>query len=94
MSELSIKVSIAGRLYPLTIETSEEEGIRNAAKIINDRITYYKENYAVKDNQDLLAMAALEIVTELQQKQTENNSESIISKLNEVDKLLSDVYKD
>ena len=31
MSELSIKVSIGGRSYPLTINRSEEEKIRKAA---------------------------------------------------------------
>ena len=31
MSQLSIKVNIAGRTYPLTIERSEEEMIRKAA---------------------------------------------------------------
>ena len=35
MSQLSIKVNIAGRTYPLTIERSEEEMIRKAADNIN-----------------------------------------------------------
>lgn len=91
MSELSIKVSIAGRFYPLTIDTSEEEGIRKAAKKINERVNYFKENYAVKDNQDLLAMAALEIITEFQDKQIDSHSEDILKKLENVDKLLSSV---
>ena len=56
MSQLSIKVNIAGRTYPLTIERSEEEMIRKAADKINESIKDLKENYAVKDIQDLLAM--------------------------------------
>jgi cell division protein ZapA (FtsZ GTPase activity inhibitor) len=36
MGELSIKIKIANRVYPLTVDSSEEEGIRNAAeKLIN-----------------------------------------------------------
>ena len=37
----------------------EEEIIRRAAKLINDRVKEYQENYAVRDKQDLLAMIAL-----------------------------------
>ena len=63
MSQLSIKVNIAGRTYPLTIERSEEEMIRKAADNVNESIKDLKENYAVKDMQDLLAMTALQLST-------------------------------
>lgn len=60
MSELAIKVTIAGRTYPLTIKRDEEELVRSAAKLINDNITHLEQNYAVRDKQDLLAMTALQ----------------------------------
>ena len=60
MSELSIKVNIAGRTYPLTIDREEEEEIRKAAQLINANIKDLQENYAVKDMQDLLSMTALQ----------------------------------
>ncbi|SIR63038.1 cell division protein ZapA [Mucilaginibacter lappiensis] len=41
----------------------EEEIIRRAAKLINDRIKEYQENYAVRDKQDLLSMAVLHYAT-------------------------------
>lgn len=59
MKDLSIKVAIANRVYPLTIDPEEEENVRMAAKKINEMIKEYEENYAVKDKQDLLAMCAL-----------------------------------
>lgn len=31
MGELSIKIKIANRVYPLTVNAEEEEGIRKAA---------------------------------------------------------------
>jgi cell division protein ZapA (FtsZ GTPase activity inhibitor) len=65
MDQLSIKVTIAGRMYPLTIDPSEEESIRKAAAEINANIKNLQENYAVKDMQDLLSMAALQFATEL-----------------------------
>ena len=63
MSELSIKINIASRVYPLSVKTEEEEGIRKTARMINDRIKQYEQDYAVKDKQDLLAMCALEFGT-------------------------------
>lgn len=63
MGEISIKITISDRLYPLKINTEEEEIVRRAAKIINERIKDYQENYAVRDKQDLLSMAVLHYAT-------------------------------
>lgn len=59
MSKLSIKVNIANRVYPLTIERDEEELIRMAAKRVNDNMKQLESTYEVSDKQDLLAMTAL-----------------------------------
>ena len=64
MSELSIKVNIGGRTYPLTIKRSEEEKIRKAASKINENLKELKNNYAVIDTQDLLAMTVLQYATD------------------------------
>ena len=64
MSELSIKVSIGGRTYPLTIKRNEEEKIRKAASEIDKNLKELKNNYAVVDTQDLLAMTVLQYATE------------------------------
>ncbi len=63
MGELSIKIKIANRVYPLTVNADEEEGIRNAAEKINLSISEFERLYDVKDKQDLIAMAALKIAT-------------------------------
>ncbi|MCF8346360.1 MAG: cell division protein ZapA [Bacteroidales bacterium] len=63
--KLAIKVQIAERFYPLKIERREEEKIRKAAKLINDRLLQYKQRYTDKDAQDFLAMAALQFVIQL-----------------------------
>ena len=62
--EISIKVVIGDRQYPLKITSSEEESIRKAAKLVNERSKYYTENFSVKDKQDALSMTALECATE------------------------------
>lgn len=57
--DLSIKVTIGNRVYPLTIKRDEEELIRKATKLVNENIKELEQNYAVRDRQDLLAMTAL-----------------------------------
>lgn len=64
MKNLSIKVNIANRVYPLTIDPAEEENVRLAAKKINEMVKEYEDNYAVKDKQDLLAMSALHFASQ------------------------------
>jgi len=63
-NEISIKVNIGDRQYPLRIDTEEEEKVRRAAKIINEKLGFYLSNFSVKDKQDALAMAALEFATD------------------------------
>ena len=90
MSQLSIKVNIAGRPYPLTIERSEEEMIRKAADNINASIKDLKENYAVKDMQDLLAMTALQLSTKSNTISKEVEDDKVANELKTLDKELSD----
>ena len=90
MSQLSIKVNIAGRTYPLTIERSEEEMIRKAADNINASVKNLKENYAVKDIQDLLAMTALQLSTKSNTISKEVDDDKVDNELKALDKELSD----
>ncbi|MFM9945288.1 MAG: cell division protein ZapA [Bacteroidia bacterium] len=63
-NEISIKVLIGDRQYPLKISSQEEENVRKAAKLVNDRSKFYSENYSVQDKQDAIAMTALEFASE------------------------------
>ncbi len=90
MEEFSITVNIADRTYKLTIEKQEEEIVRKAAKLINDKIKEFSSNYAFKDKQDLLAMIALQYTTSAlnyEQSKTYNNT-LLKDKLLELDTLL------
>ncbi|MBF01697.1 MAG: cell division protein ZapA [Flavobacterium sp.] len=97
MSEkLKIKISIADRVYPLTIEESQEEGLRRASKKIDTMIKEFEENYAVRDKQDVLAMCALQFASQTEQKQIDNSQEYEIAlqRLRNLDKKVSDLlYK-
>lgn len=70
MSKLSIKVIVAGRTYPLTVNESEHEKVVQAAEDINKAIKLLQDNYAVKDMQDLLAMTALQLASKSESSNT------------------------
>lgn len=63
--KLSIRVNVADRYYPLKVSRDEEEDIRKAARMINEKVLQYKQKYVDKDIQDFLAMAALQYVIQL-----------------------------
>lgn len=81
MSQLSIKITIAGRTYPLTINMDEEERIRKAAKSIDENVAKFQKSYAVKDKQDLLAMTALQFAVEKKTQQNPAESDELIATL-------------
>ena len=94
MSEkLKIKLSIANRVYPLTIVPDQEEGLRKAAQKIEAMIKQFEQSYSVRDKQDVLAMCALQFASQTEQKtiDKENLNEDVEHKLNAVDQLLKEV---
>ena len=91
MSEqLKIKLSIANRVYPLTIAPGQEEGLRKAAKKIETMISQFEQNYSVRDKQDVLAMCALQFASQVEQKSIdkENVNEEVKNRLSALDELL------
>ena len=63
MAKVSLKIVVAGRTYPLSVEENEVEKVQSAAANINKAIQALQENYAVKDMRDLHAMSALQLAT-------------------------------
>jgi cell division protein ZapA (FtsZ GTPase activity inhibitor) len=92
VEKLKIKIVIAGRTYPLSVNnTKEEEGMRKAATTINKLISTYEQNYAVSDKQDVLAMCALQFASKLEISTLEKSSEKTetIKKLKELTNLVN-----
>ena len=92
MGEFAISVNIAGRAYRLYVEAKDEENVRRAAVLINDKVNEFAGNYAFKDKQDLLAMTALMNTSELLQtkNQSDSMSETVFDKLKEIEVILSE----
>ena len=88
--KLKIKLSIANRVYPLTIDPSQEEGLRKSAQKIDTMIKQFEQSYSVRDKQDVLAMCALQFASQTEQKviDKENLSDEVQNKLFALDELL------
>ncbi len=88
--KLSIRVNVAERFYPLKIERSDEEKIRKAARLINEKVLQYKQRYTDKDLQDFLAMVALQFVIKLIDLEDKPEGEPLWQELKELEQQLED----
>lgn len=90
MTKLKINLVIAGRTYPVSVNsTREEEGMRKAAAKINQLIAKFEQNYAVSDKQDVLAMCALQFaskseISEISKEETNTEALEKISALTQL----------
>jgi cell division protein ZapA len=64
MEELSIKIKIADREYPMKVKRDDEERVRLASRLINEKLKSYKDQFGLEDKQDLLAMVAFDSLVE------------------------------
>ncbi len=92
-NKLKIKISIADRVYPLTVDPAQEEGLRIASKKIDAMIKQFEENYAVRDKQDVLAMCALQFAAMAEQTVIDRSSEidDAVSRLRLLDDKLGNI---
>ena len=83
MAELSIKLKIGNREYPMKVKAEDEEMIRLAGKTINERIKSYRSRFGIDDSQDLLAMVAFDCLVEKvrSEKQTSSGDEVAFDKI-------------
>lgn len=92
--KFSIRVNVADRYYPLRIDRKDEERIRKAAKLINDKLMQYKQRYTDKDLQDFLAMVALQYVIKLLEQENKNDTTPILDVVKELNDKLDTVLSE
>ena len=92
MDEITINIVIADKSYKLTVARSDEEKVRKAAALINERIKSYSAHYAFKDMQDLLSMTALQFATSTVKYESELafRDQNLGQQLNDLNSLLSE----
>ena len=92
MDKLKVKIPVADRVYPLTIDPAREEGLRKAAKSIEKMVKQLEQSYAVRDKQDVLAMCALQFAARAEQVTVDSHAdvEEASKQLELLNELLSD----
>lgn len=92
MGELSIKIRISDREYPMRVDASEEERIRAAGKLINEKLKHFREQFGIDDKQDLLSMTVIDTVMDkLKANQAIADNESILqNRIELIDQILSE----
>ena len=93
MDELSVKIKIADREYPMKVKRSEEERMRMAGKLVNEKIKHYREKFGIDDKQDLLAMVAFDCLIErmADEENQKGIDQTVVEKIQQLNQLMSQV---
>ena len=93
MDELSIKIKIADREYPMKVKRTEEERMRVAGKLVNEKIKHYREKFGIDDKQDLLAMVAFDCLIEKMADEDNQRGidQTVVEKIHQLNQLVSQV---
>jgi len=91
--KIALKIIVAGRTYPLTVNSSEQQKVLKAADDINRAIKLLQESYAVKDMQDLLAMTALQLATKSTTSSDDTNFQEMGKIETSLEQLLNEINK-
>ena len=93
MENLSIKLVIGNRSYPMKVPIEDEQKIRNIGKELNKKISEIKNQMNIEDLQDVLAMISFKLSVEIEdnknlRSETDNAYQKINNIINEIDKKL------
>ena len=91
MEKLSVKIKISDREYPMKVSIEEEERIRKAGKLINEKLRIYREKFGIDDKQDLLAMVAFDSIVDRMESegQLQSSDDGIVERLKSLNQTLS-----
>ncbi|BDC99940.1 cell division protein ZapA [Persicobacter psychrovividus] len=85
MGDLSIKIKIADREYPMRVAESDVNKVQKVAELINNQINDYRSKYRCDDRQDLLAMVVFDaLMNQVESHEYESTIDQKVSFLNEL----------
>lgn len=89
--EVSIKIKIADRVFPIKVSTQEEYYVRKAVKNLDQKIKTYRSRYGINEYKDVLAMISLELATEQAKLKDKEwlEDDGITDKIDEIDEKLN-----
>lgn len=83
-TKVPINITIYDRKFPMRVEPANEQLVREAGKMVEQRVVAYRERFTDTDAQGVLSMVALENavkILEFQSTQSESPLASVISEL-------------
>lgn len=91
MEELSIRIKIGDRDYPMKVKAADEEKVRAASQQINDMLKSYRDKFGIDDKQDLLAMVAFDSLVEKMTTEEGHQEvdQNVFNKVNQLNYLVS-----
>lgn len=99
MSKLAIKIQLAERVYPMTIDSEEEVFIREAEKRVNEYLKIFRDKFHYRDKQDLLAMVVLQLSVETlklnsEKENQDTHSYDLIEKIDLINNKINQYFQD
>jgi len=88
---VNLNVLIVDRTYPLKVLKSDEEGVKNAVKLISELVKEYQVTFAGKDKQDYMAMSLLKLAVDLVKSDSKQSVEmqQIEEKISEIERMFA-----
>ncbi len=92
--KLSINIKIDGRNFPLTIDRKDEERYRLAAKMVNETIHKFRNEFGEIESQQIMSMTAFQIALNNTELQNRNDTSLFIDELKNLNDDISDFLKE
>ncbi|PDH42979.1 MAG: cell division protein ZapA [Rhodothermaeota bacterium MED-G19] len=89
MGNLSIKLVIGNRSYPMKVPMEDEQKIRNIGKELNKKISEIKSQMNIDDLQDVLAMIAFKLSVEIEDIKGASNENK--DAFNKIENIISEI---
>jgi cell division protein ZapA len=96
MDELvSISVTVGERQYPLKIRAQDEELVRQAEHLINEKFNEFQLRFTGQEKIDYLAMSALMNFVDLLKNQNADGEQNqmLFQKISEAEKMIAEAMK-
>ncbi|KAA6328887.1 hypothetical protein EZS27_022252 [termite gut metagenome] len=92
--KIKINLVMAGYTYPLTINSEEEEVIREAAKQVNLKVNIYRDNFPTLPLERVITMVAYDFSLRDLKQEKRHDTEPYTEKIEELTKVLEDYFKE
>jgi cell division protein ZapA (FtsZ GTPase activity inhibitor) len=90
---LGINLIIDGISYPLTVKASEEPYYRQAARMVNEKLSLYKDLFSGEEGVRLMTMVAIDLALRSAKGIDKTGTAEIMHKINELARMVDNTLK-